>query len=76
MIRAGFIVRPASWSTERERLRAMIAGGCATFVECGPGKVLTSLNRRIERKPELKMFALEDGASIAAALAACTEAAS
>jgi [acyl-carrier-protein] S-malonyltransferase len=53
-------------------VRAMIAGGCTTFVECGPGKVLTSLNRRIERKPEVRMFALEDGASIAAALAACS----
>ena len=47
------------------------AGGATTFVECGPGKVLTSLNRRIERKPDLKMLALDDPASIAAALAAC-----
>ena len=45
--------------------------GCTTFVECGPGKVLTSLNRRIERKPELKMLALEDTTAIAAALDAC-----
>ena len=50
--------------------------GDVQFHEIGPGKVLTSLNRRIERKPENRMLALEDGASIAAALAACTEAAS
>jgi [acyl-carrier-protein] S-malonyltransferase len=54
-----------------DTVRAMIASGADTFIECGPGKVLTSLNRRIERKPELKMLALEDTASIAAALAAC-----
>ena len=65
------LYKPVRWA---ETVRAMIAGGCTTFVECGPGKVLTSLNRRIERKPELKMLALEDGASIAGALAACAEA--
>ncbi|HXW09851.1 MAG TPA: ACP S-malonyltransferase [Steroidobacteraceae bacterium] len=67
------LYKPVRWA---DTVRAMIAGGCTTFVECGPGKVLTSLNRRIERKPELKMLALEDGASIAAALAACAEATS
>ena len=41
-----------------------------SLVECGPGKVLTSLNRRIESGRELKVLALEDPASIAAALAA------
>jgi [acyl-carrier-protein] S-malonyltransferase len=67
------LYKPVRWA---DTVRAMIASGCTTFVECGPGKVLTSLNRRIERKPELKMLALEDGASIAAALAACAEATS
>ena len=65
------LFKPVRWA---DTVRAMIAGGCTTFVECGPGKVLTSLNRRIERKPELRMLALEDSASIAAALAACAEA--
>jgi [acyl-carrier-protein] S-malonyltransferase len=64
------LYKPVRWA---ETVRAMIASGCTTFVECGPGKVLTSLNRRIERKPELKMLALEDGASITAALAVCRE---
>lgn len=62
------LFKPVRWA---ETVRAMLAGGADTFIECGPGKVLTSLNRRIERKPELKMLALEDTASIAAALAAC-----
>ena len=65
------LYKPVRWA---ETVRTMITQGCTTFVECGPGKVLTSLNRRIERKPELRMVALEDGASIAAALAACQEA--
>ena len=60
------LFKPVRWA---DTLRAMLAGGATTFVECGPGKVLTSLNRRIERKPELRMLALEDPASIAAALA-------
>lgn len=62
------LFKPVRWA---DTVRAMIAGGADTFIECGPGKVLTSLNRRIERKPDLKMLALEDTASIAAALAAC-----
>jgi [acyl-carrier-protein] S-malonyltransferase len=62
------LFKPVRWA---DTVRAMIAGGATTFVECGPGKVLTSLNRRIERKPELRMLALEDTASIAAALVAC-----
>jgi [acyl-carrier-protein] S-malonyltransferase len=62
------LFKPVRWT---DTIRAMLAGGATTFVECGPGKVLTSLNRRIERRPDLKMLALEDPASIAAALAAC-----
>ena len=64
------LYKPVRWA---DTVRAMLASGVTTFVECGPGKVLTSLNRRIERKPELKMLALEDPASIDAALAACQE---
>jgi [acyl-carrier-protein] S-malonyltransferase len=64
------LFKPVRWA---DTVRAMIASGVTTFVECGPGKVLTSLNRRVERKPELKMLALEDPASIDAALAACKE---
>jgi [acyl-carrier-protein] S-malonyltransferase len=62
------LFKPVRWA---DTVRAMLAGGATTFVECGPGKVLTSLNRRVERKPEFRMLALEDPASVAAALAAC-----
>jgi [acyl-carrier-protein] S-malonyltransferase len=64
------LFKPVRWA---DTVRAMLAGGATMFVECGPGKVLTSLNRRIERRPDLKLLALEDTASIAAALAACGE---
>lgn len=62
------LYRPVRWA---ETVRAMIAAGATILVECGPGRVLTSLNRRIERKPELKLHALQDSAAVAAALAAC-----
>jgi [acyl-carrier-protein] S-malonyltransferase len=60
------LFKPVRWA---DTVRAMLASGVTTLVECGPGKVLTSLNRRIERKPELRMLALEDTASMTAALA-------
>ena len=64
------LYKPVRWS---ETVRAMLASGVTTLVECGPGRVLTSLNRRIERRPELTMLAVEDPAGLAAALAACRE---
>jgi [acyl-carrier-protein] S-malonyltransferase len=65
------LFKPVRWA---DTVRAMLASGVTTLVECGPGKVLTSLNRRIERRSDLRMLALEDPASITAALAACKEA--
>lgn len=56
---------PVRWS---ETVRALAAGGIRSLIECGPGKVLTALNRRIERG--LQTMALEDAASLDAALAA------
>jgi [acyl-carrier-protein] S-malonyltransferase len=64
------LFKPVRWA---DTVRAMLASGVTTVVECGPGKVLTSLNRRIERRPGLQMLALEDSAALAAALAACQE---
>lgn len=61
---------PVRWA---DTVRAMLASGVTTIVECGPGKVLTALNRRIERRPELTMLAIEDPEGLAAALAACRE---
>src|SRR2546421_303412 len=58
---------PVRWS---DTLRALSAGAIAQVIECGPGKVLTGLNRRIERRADLDFLALEDPASIDAALTA------
>ena len=64
------LFKPVRWA---ETVRAMLASGVTTLVECGPGKVLTSLNRRIERRPELAMLAVEDPQGLTAALSACRE---
>ena len=61
------LASPVRWT---DLIRALIAAGVTTFVECGPGKVLTGLNRRIEKRPDIQCLALQDPASVEAALAA------
>jgi [acyl-carrier-protein] S-malonyltransferase len=65
------LYKPVRWT---ETVRAMLASGVTTIVECGPGKVLTSLNRRIERRRDLALLAVEEPEGLAAALATCGEA--
>jgi [acyl-carrier-protein] S-malonyltransferase len=57
---------PVYWAAT---VRTMIAAGGKRIVECGPGKVLTALNRRIDKSRELSMLALEDPKSMDEALA-------
>jgi [acyl-carrier-protein] S-malonyltransferase len=59
--------RPVRWWAT---VRAIAAAGIGQMIECGPGKVLTALNRRIEKRPGLQFMALEDPTSVQAALAA------
>jgi [acyl-carrier-protein] S-malonyltransferase len=59
--------RPVRWT---DTLRAIATPNIGQVIECGPGKVLTGLNKRIERREGLAFLALEDPASIAAALEA------
>jgi [acyl-carrier-protein] S-malonyltransferase len=69
-IRAGLVKQlytPVYWAAT---VRTMIAAGATQIVECGPGKVLTGLNRRIDKNRDLKMMALEDGSALDDALAA------
>ena len=61
------LASPVRWP---ETVRALTGPGVAQLIECGPGKVLTGLNRRIERRPDLQVLSLDDVAALDAALAA------
>ena len=67
-IRAALVKQLATAVYWGATLRTMIAAGFTQFIECGPGKVLTGLNRRIDKNRDLKMMALEDPASLEEAL--------
>jgi [acyl-carrier-protein] S-malonyltransferase len=64
------LVKPVRWT---ETVQAIVAGGARVIVECGPGRVLTGLNRRIEKNKEIAMLAIEDSQSLQLALQACRE---
>lgn len=66
------LASPVHWT---RTVRALIATGVNALIECGPGKVLTGLNRRIERRADLQCLALEDPAAVGAALTATSGAA-
>ena len=68
-IRAALAAQAASPVRWVETIRAMAATGVTHVVECGPGKVLAGLTRRIA--PELASMALVDAASLAAIREAC-----
>ena len=68
-IRAGLVKQlytPVYWAAT---VRTMIATGATQIVECGPGKILTGLNRRVDKNRALKMTALEDPQAMDDALA-------
>lgn len=56
---------PVKWV---DCVNAMVQQGVTTVVECGPGKVLSGLNKRIDKS--LNSLNIEDPASLEAALAA------
>ena len=58
------LASPVRWVTTVESLRGQ---GVRQFVECGPGKVLAGLVKRIDRSGEISCFALEDQPSIESA---------
>jgi [acyl-carrier-protein] S-malonyltransferase len=69
-IRAGLVrqlATPVHWAAT---VRTMISAGATQLIECGPGKVLTALNRRVDKNRDLKMLALEDPQAFDDALAA------
>ncbi|GAB2782713.1 ACP S-malonyltransferase [Halomonas shantousis] len=57
------LYQPVRWT---ECVNAMVGQGASVFIECGPGKVLTGLNKRIQR--QAKGLAVNDPDSLAAAL--------
>jgi [acyl-carrier-protein] S-malonyltransferase len=68
-IRAGLVKQlytPVYWAAT---VRTMITAGANQIVECGPGKVLTGLSRRVDKNRDLKMTALEDPQALDDALA-------
>jgi [acyl-carrier-protein] S-malonyltransferase len=69
-IRSGLVRQlhtPVFWAAT---VRTMISSGAGPIIECGPGKVLTGLNRRVDKNRDLKMMALEDPAALDEALSA------
>ena len=56
------IYSPVQWT---QCMRAMVDQGSVNFVECGPGKVLSGLVRRIDKS--LNSYSLEDPEALAAA---------
>jgi [acyl-carrier-protein] S-malonyltransferase len=67
-IRAALSRQAASAVRWVETVRAFAAGGVTRSIECGPGRVLTGLGKRIA--PQIQGFALDDGDGIDAARAA------
>ena len=59
------LASPVRWVAT---VRALVGAGVTEFVECGPGKVLAGLNRRIDKTPGVSATALEDPASMITAL--------
>lgn len=65
------LYRPVRWT---DCVEAMVGQGARVFIECGPGKVLTGLNKRIARGA--KGLAVNDPDSLSAALELAHETAS
>ena len=59
------MARPVRWT---DTVRALAALGIGQLIECGPGKVLTGLNRRVDQVTGVTFTALEDPAAIETAL--------
>ncbi len=62
------LYKPVRWV---DTIRAMVEQGVNRVVECGPGKVLAGLNRRIERRQQIFVHSMYDQESIQQTLQAC-----
>lgn len=61
------LARPVRW---RDTVRALAATGIKHLIECGPGKVLTGLNKRVEQVSGVAFAAVEEPAALESAVAA------
>jgi [acyl-carrier-protein] S-malonyltransferase len=61
------LARPVRW---QDTVRAVAGTGISQIIECGPGKVLTGMSKRIEGVSGVTFAALEEPAALDAALAA------
>jgi [acyl-carrier-protein] S-malonyltransferase len=61
------LASPVRW---QDTVRALAGTGITHLIECGPGKVLTNLNKRVDGVSGVAFAALEDPAALEAALAA------
>lgn len=62
------IAAPVRWV---ETIETLVERGVKIIIECGPGKVLAGLNRRIA--PAIEHASLHDGACVDAALQLCKQ---
>lgn len=70
-IRKALVAQLAESVQWAETIRTLVNEHCALFVECGPGKVLTGLNKRIDKS--IQGLPLSEGDSFDAALRAAAE---
>jgi [acyl-carrier-protein] S-malonyltransferase len=54
----------------QDAVRGLAASGVTHLIECGPGKVLTNLNKRVDGVTGVAFAATDDPALLDAALAA------
>jgi [acyl-carrier-protein] S-malonyltransferase len=66
------LYKPVRWV---DTIRAMVIQGVDRVVECGPGRVLSGLNSRIERRQEIQVHSIYDPQTIEETLTACRDSA-
>ena len=62
------LASPVRWT---HTVRALDIADAHTLLECGPGRVLTGLNRRIEKRHHVTCLAVDDPATLEQALEHC-----
>jgi [acyl-carrier-protein] S-malonyltransferase len=62
------LASPVRWTTT---VQALVGRGATFLLECGPGSVLTGLNRRIEKREGLSCLALENTETLLSTVEAC-----